>query len=121
MATTTATLADATPATRDRYVDFLRALSIGVVLIGHCLRAMVIWHNGVLGGANALDAIPGIWVLTWILQVMPLFFFVGGFSNLVSWDSSVARGDGYRTFLLTRVERLMKPTLVFIGVWSGAA
>ena len=111
----------ATPADRDRYVDLLRLLSIAVVVLGHWLMAVVTWSDGSFAGTNALDEIPGIWVLTWILQVMPLFFFVGGFSNLRSWDSTRAKGLGYPAFLSTRVTRLIAPVLVFVAVWIPAA
>ena len=116
-AITIARLADATPSSRDRYVDFLRAVSIAVVVFGHWLMAVVYQRDGVLHGGSALDLIPGLWILTWVLQVMPIFFFVGGFSNQVSWDSAIRKGWGYRRFLASRIERLMKPTCVFIGVW----
>lgn len=109
-------LAAATPESRDRYVDFLRAFSILVVVFGHWLIAVVTWKDGKVGGANALELIDGIWVLTWVLQVMPLFFFVGGFSNLRSWESAQARGDGYASFLYTRMLRMMRPTAVFLGI-----
>lgn len=114
-----ADLAAATPATRDRYVDFLRAFSILVVVVGHFFIA-VAFHVGT-GGAgglrgrvfveNAVGRTSGLWLLTWVLQVMPLFFFVGGFANLVSW-----KGD-YRAFLAGRLRRLLKPFAVFAGVW----
>lgn len=113
-------MADATPATRDRYVDFLRAFSIAVVVFGHWLMAVVYQSDGRLGGGSALDLVPGLWILTWFLQVMPIFFFVGGFSNQVSWDSAIRKGGGYRGFLASRVERLMKPTAVFIAAWLVA-
>ena len=119
-ANTIAQLADATPATRDRYVDLLRALSIAVVVFGHWLMAVVYQDNGRLEGGSALDLVPGLWILTWFLQVMPIFFFVGGFSNQVSWDSVQRKGEGYRGFLASRVQRLMKPTVVFIAAWLVA-
>ena len=119
-AVTIGRLVDATPVTRDRYVDFLRALSIAVVVFGHWLMAVVYQDNGRLEGGSALDLVPGLWVLTWVLQVMPIFFFVGGFSNQVSWDSALRKGEGYRGFLASRVERLMKPTAVFIATWLVA-
>lgn len=109
-------LAAATPESRDRYVDFLRAFSILVVVFGHWLIAVVTWKDGKVGGANALELIDGIWVLTWVLQVMPLFFFVGGFSNLRSWEAGQRRGEGYAVFLYTRTLRMMRPTIVFLGV-----
>lgn len=114
-------LAAATPGTRDRYVDFLRALSIAVVVFGHWLMAIVFYEGGRVSGANALEVIPGIWALTWILQVMPVFFFVGGFSNLVSLKAAYARGESPGVFIRSRVERLMRPTVVFIGAWVALA
>lgn len=119
--TSLAGLAAATPASRERYIDLLRALSIGVVVLGHWLIAVVVWRDGHASGQNALAVVPGLWLATWILQVMPLFFFVGGFSNLVSFDSAARRGGGYARFLTGRVARLMRPTAVFIGVWLTAA
>jgi acyltransferase-like protein len=59
----------------------------------------------------------GVWVLTWFLQVMPLFFFVGGFSNATGWASVQRRGEGYADYLAGRVRRLMAPTAIFIGAW----
>ena len=112
---------DATPPDRDRYVDMLRALSILVVVLGHWLMAIVYLDGDGVRGANALDVVPGLWVLTWVLQVMPLFFLVGGFSNSVAWRSMRRRELSYGDFLRSRVARLMRPTLIFIAVWTGAA
>ncbi|HEX2056994.1 MAG TPA: acyltransferase [Actinomycetota bacterium] len=117
MATTLDRMAAATPASRDRYVDFLRALSIAVVVFGHWLVAVVYLRGSELGGASALDEVPAARVLTWVLQVMPLFFFVGGFSNLTSWRATKRRGGGYFAFVTGRVERLMRPCAIFIGTW----
>ena len=114
-------LAAATPATRDRYVDFLRAFSIAVVVFGHWLMAIVFYDGGRVSGENALEVIPGLWVLTWILQVMPVFFFVGGFSNLVSLKAAYSKGSTPGTFVRSRVDRLMRPTIVFIGTWMVLA
>jgi fucose 4-O-acetylase-like acetyltransferase len=110
-------LADRTPASRERYVDFLRALSIMVVVFGHWLAAVVVWRDGAIGGHNALDVVNGIWALTWVLQVMPLFFFVGGFANLKTWRAVRVQGADYTEYLHARVVRLMKPTAIFIAFW----
>ena len=110
-------LADRTPPSRERYVDFLRALSIVVVVLGHWLAAVVVWRDGEVGGHNALDVVDGMWALTWVLQVMPLFFFVGGFANLKSWRALRDRSGDYTEYLSGRVVRLMKPTAVFIAFW----
>jgi fucose 4-O-acetylase-like acetyltransferase len=86
-------LAAATPATRDRAVDFLRAVSILVVVVGHWLIGVIYWEDGVIGSTSAIGRTPWLWILTWFLQVMPIFFFVGGFSNLVTYRAFRRRGD----------------------------
>ena len=67
---------------------------------------------------NAVGVVPGTWLLTWVLQVMPLFFFVGGFSNLVSYRSVQRAGGGYRDYLRRRMARLYRPVAVFLAVWA---
>ena len=84
-------MVDATPADRDRVVDFLRAASICAVVIGHWMIAMVWWDAGVLRTTSAIGVTSYLWLATWFLQVMPIFFFVGGFSNLVSYDATRRR------------------------------
>ncbi len=111
-------LAERTPATRDRYVDFLRALSILVVVVGHWLIGVIYWRGGVIGTTSAIGVTPWLWLATWFLQVMPIFFFVGGFSNLVSYESFRRRGRTIWEWLWSRLTRLLKPSLVFVGVWS---
>ena len=112
-----ADLAAATPATRDRYVDFLRGLSIVTVVFGHYLIALIHWEGGRIFVHNAVGHQSGLWLATWLLQVMPIFFFVGGFSNLVGWRSAADRGISAARFVGLRLRRLARPTLVFVGVW----
>ena len=111
-------LAGATGGNRDRYVDFLRALSIVVVVFGHWLGAVVIWDNDGVRGENALDLVPGLWIITWLVQVMPIFFFVGGFSNFVTYQGLRRLGDDGWTFLRGRARRLVRPTVVFLLFWA---
>jgi hypothetical protein len=110
-------LAAATPATRDRYVDLLRGLSIVTVVFGHYLIALIHWEGGRIFVHNAVGHQSGLWLATWLVQVMPIFFFVGGFSNLVGWRSAQARGLRAGEFVGLRLRRLARPTLVFVGVW----
>jgi fucose 4-O-acetylase-like acetyltransferase len=111
-------LVDATPDKRDRYVDFLRALSISVVILGHWLGAVVEWHGGQITGASALDIVPGLWIITWALQIMPIFFFVGGFSNLVTYEGLRRLDEGPGTFLKGRAGRLLRPVGIFLLFWA---
>src|SRR3970040_1256510 len=107
--------ADTSP-DRDGYVDFLRGFSILVVVLGHWLIAVVEGRGGVIDGYSALEVIDGLWILTWVFQVMPLFFFVGGFSNLRSWRSARREGGNYARFIHGRMVRLLRTTLVFLGL-----
>ncbi|CAL9439098.1 acyltransferase family protein [Streptomyces sp. enrichment culture] len=103
-------LAADTPATRDRYIDLLRVASLAVVVLGHWLMAAVT-DDGRVG--NLLAVVPGLQVLTWVLQVMPVFFFVGGFAHALSYRSRPA----YAEFVRGRVRRLLRPTVLFAVVW----
>ncbi|HEX6674337.1 MAG TPA: acyltransferase family protein [Actinomycetes bacterium] len=110
-------LADATPASRDRYVDFLRVASIVTVVLGHwTMTAMGRSGHGLTAG-NVLSSTPGLWLATWVLQVMPVFFVVGGFSNMVSWEALRRRGGGYVEYLSGRMARLLRPVLAFAAAW----
>ena len=111
-------LAERTPATRDRYVDFLRAFSIGTVVFGHFFIALIWMRGERIGVNNAVGTTSGLWLATWVLQVMPLFFFVGGFSNLKSYESLRERDGTFGEFLRSRAIRLLKPTGVFVAVWA---
>lgn len=114
-------MAAQTPEERNRYVDFLRALSILVVITGHWLVAAPFISGGEVVFDDLIDIEPGIQWLTWIFQVMPIFFIVGGYSNAVSLESAKRRGDGYGAWLITRLNRLITPLLLLIAVWGAAA
>lgn len=111
-------MAAQTPATRDRYMDFLRAFAILTVVIGHWMIGVIWWQQGYIHTTNAIGITPWLWLLTWFLQVMPLFFLVGGFSNLKTYDSFKRRGESTRAWLHSRAMRLIKPSAVFLAVWA---
>jgi peptidoglycan/LPS O-acetylase OafA/YrhL len=113
-----ASLAARTPASRDRYVDFLRAASILAVVIGHWFIGILWWQDGLLSMTSAIGVTSYLWLATWFLQVMPVFFFVGGFSNLVALDATRRRGGSTWSFVRSREARLLRPSLVFLGVWA---
>jgi len=120
--TKASSLAAATPLSRDRYIDLLRVASLGVVVVGHWLMAVVlVGHDGSVTATNALALIPSLQPLTWLLQVMPVFFFVGGFSHATALTSIQRRGGTYADFVRSRAGRLLRPTAVFVAVWLAAA
>lgn len=116
-----ADLAAKTPDTRNRYVDLLRVASLGVVVLGHWLMAGIWIDDGEINGQNILELVPVLQYLTWVLQVMPVFFFVGGYANAASWRSAEHRATEYAEWLRGRMARLLRPTLVFVVAWSAIA
>ncbi|MDJ0848679.1 MAG: acyltransferase [Myxococcota bacterium] len=117
-----AQLAERTPESRNRYVDFLRALSICAVVIGHWLvAAPYLGEGGTLVPGHLLAIEPWTRWLTLGFQVMPIFFLVGGYANGTSWEAARRRGDGYGGWLRSRVERLAAPVLPLLLAWAGAS
>ncbi len=89
-----ATRANAKPE-RDRFVDTLRAIATIAVVCGHSL-VIGFWRtDGSINGGNLLETVPGFRLLTWLFQVVPLFFVLTGYANAAAWDAgSRSRGDG---------------------------
>ncbi len=114
-------MAEKTPAERNRYVDFLRSVSILVVIIGHWLIATAWYVDGELQTGHLLQQAPHMQWLTWIFQVMPIFFIVGGYSNGVSLESAARKGVGYAGWLVARLNRLVAPLLFLFVAWAVIA
>ena len=112
-------MAAATPTGRERYVDFLRVFSLAVVMLGHWLMAVVEWRDGRLHIDNVLETTPAARWLTWIFQIMPVFFIVGGFSNAASLAAARRDGKAYGDWLRGRLTRLVRPVLAFALVWTA--
>src|ERR671917_617263 len=88
-------LVDATPASRGRVVDLLRAASICVVVLWHWSLSITHWRaDGSLTMPNPIGVMPGLWAATWVLQVMPVFFVVGGYANLAGWQAATRESTG---------------------------
>ncbi|MFY1671930.1 acyltransferase family protein [Plantactinospora sp. WMMB334] len=115
-------VAGRTPAQRERYVDLLRAVAITMVVLGHWLIA-VLDHDtaGRLRGHNALETITWARPGTWLFQVMPLFFLVGGYANAASLGSHRGRGGDVGEWLRDRSGRLLRPTTVLLVLLALAA
>jgi len=110
--------ARATPPERERVVDFLRAFSIICVVLGHWLISNVTQNsNGDIVGKNALEGLQFGWLLTWFFQVMPIFFFVGGYANFVGVRSFRRKGLPFAAYLTSRVRRMLKPVMALLAVW----
>ncbi len=108
----------ATPAGRDRWADAMRVGSLVVVMLGHWLM-VVVTPDGEI--SNTLKVVPSLQPLTWVLQVMPLFFLVGGVAHAHSLESLRTRGGSttgrYAAFVRARTGRLLRPTSPFLVGW----
>jgi surface polysaccharide O-acyltransferase-like enzyme len=120
-------LAEQTPPERNRWVDFLRAVSIMAVVVGHWLMAgLYVDAAGELRRGDLLSVSDWAHWLTWGFQVMPVFFLVGGYSNWVSWTAVTGKAAAdqsgvYRDWLAARVQRLITPTFPVLLLWAALA
>jgi surface polysaccharide O-acyltransferase-like enzyme len=110
-------MAEKTPDTRNRYVDFLRAVSILAVVSGHWLIAAPYVSDGKPHLGHMLGIDPRTQWLTFLFQVMPVFFIVGGYSNSASWEAARRSDLGYAHWLYARLRRLIGPVLPLLLAW----
>jgi len=114
-------LAEQTPESRNRYVDLLRALSICCVIFGHWLIAAPWVDGGTIRLDHMLALQPWTQWLTWLFQVMPVFFVVGGYANAASWEAARRSELPYREWLAARLHRLLGPVMPLLAVWTVSA
>jgi peptidoglycan/LPS O-acetylase OafA/YrhL len=101
---------------RDTAIDFVRALCVvGVVLLHAMMVGVTVTSSGPVF-ENASDGTAWIAPLSWILQVMPLFFVIGGFSGLLAYGRLRERGGTASEFIAGRIRRLLLPAVVTIGI-----
>ncbi|MEV5071764.1 acyltransferase [Microbacterium sp. LMI12-1-1.1] len=112
---TAAAAAPTAPAARDRAIDLVRALCISAVVVLHAMMVGVTVTDAGPSFVNASDGTAWIVPLSWALQVMPLFFVIGGFSGATAFRRARARGVDGVGFVAGRIHRLLLPALVTIG------
>ncbi|MEK6344414.1 MAG: acyltransferase family protein, partial [Curtobacterium sp.] len=83
-------------AKRDLVVDLIRTACVVLVVFVHVTMVGVGTGGGGLTVTSPLQELSWYVAATWVGQVMPLFFVVGGFASIVGWRSTVARGGGAR-------------------------
>jgi hypothetical protein len=93
-------------------------MSMLVVTVGHWLAAAPYFDStDTLTTSHVLTVVPWTAWLTWILQVMPIFFMVGGYANGVSWRAARRDNKSYAAWLEGRLRRLVWPILPLLAVW----
>ena len=103
-----------TPVGRDRAVDVARLAALVVVMFGHCALLLATIDTSGLRIGNLLGELPAIAPITWVVQVMPLFFFAGGAAGAYGWHA----GTPWGTWLFTRAQRLCRPVFWYLAAWS---
>lgn len=101
---------------RDRVIDLIRIMSLAVVVAGHSIMLTVDVTDDSVHLGNTLGDVPALQPATWLLQVLPLFFFAGAAAATRGWTS---RGDGDTPtagqWLVARTQRLMRPVFWYLG------
>ncbi|MFF4507998.1 acyltransferase [Streptomyces sp. NPDC001401] len=102
---------------RDRYVDFLRAWAIVLVVLGHWLiTALLHGPDGELTAPELLASVPWTQWLTLLFQIMPLFFLAGGHAAAGSWARTRSAGGTAAGWVGRRAVRLLLPTALYSGL-----
>lgn len=101
---------------RDPFIDALRAFSVLVVVAWHWGFNQIVFGPDGPYATNPIGQLPLGWLLTWFLQILPVFFVVGGWSHRCAY-----RAGGRRPwrFVATRYRRLALPALVPLGIIVG--
>ncbi len=107
-----------TPAHRDRAVDGLRALALLAVPTGHWMvGGFTLDAGGGLHNASPLSAFGALAPASWVLQMLGIFFLVGGYASALSHRRREGSTAGW---LKGRCARLGRPVLGVTAVWALA-
>ena len=103
-----------TPPERDRAVDVVRLAVLAVVMFGHCALLLATIDPGGVRIGNLIGELPAVAPLTWVVQVMPLFFLAGGAAGAYGYHVDTPWG----TWLFTRAQRLCRPVFWYLAAWT---
>jgi surface polysaccharide O-acyltransferase-like enzyme len=101
---------------RDSAVDLVKAVCLLVVVGLHSLMAGVTVGSDGPSVTNALAGNPAFAWATWGVQVMPLFFLLGGFASITQWRRMREKGALPAEYIRQRVNRLARPALLPIAL-----
>ena len=103
---------------RDPFIDFVRGASLVVVVLWHWVFTVLVWQDDGPHASNPIGFTSGLYLATWLLQVMPLFFFVGGWAHTVALARFEAAGRGLVwRFTGQRLVSLTRPAIALAAAW----
>jgi hypothetical protein len=102
-----------TTAVRNHSMDLYRVVALLFVVVGHWVTASLSFSDGAFWRENPLVEMPWTQWLTWIFQVVPVFFVVAGYASAVSWTQRSA-DESRQAWLRRRLVRPLGPTTVYI-------
>ena len=101
---------------RDTAVDVVKAFCLLVVVGLHAMMAGVTVGADGLVVTNALAGHPIFAWATWGVQIMPLFFLLGGFASIGQWRRMRDNGAVPADYIRQRVNRLARPAILPIAL-----
>ncbi|WP_163702087.1 acyltransferase family protein [Mycolicibacterium sarraceniae] len=103
----------ATTTARNHSMDLYRVVALLFVVVGHWMAASLTYSDGGFWRDNPLVDLPWTQWLTWIFQVVPVFFVVAGYASAVSWAHR-SGAESRQEWLRRRLVRPIGPTAVYV-------
>jgi hypothetical protein len=106
---------------RDTVIDLVRSGATTTVVLYHWVFTIIVWQTDGPHADNPIGYVSGLWCLTWILQVLPLFFMAGGYTHSLAWAKYRDTPRSWRRFVARRTGQLLGPALLLVVVVAGGA
>jgi hypothetical protein len=104
---------------RDLTLDLARVTCVVFVIVVHLLQVGIgPGPDGALVTSRPAEQEPWFNAATWVGQIMPLFFVVGGFASAAGWASWTRKGGDATGFIRTRTLRLAQPALPLFAFFA---
>ncbi len=94
----------------------VRTMALMVVVAWHWTFATIRWDGRGPHAGNPLHLVPSGYVLTWFLQVMPLFFLIGGWASKGSVSRHLTKGGTSTGWIRARCFKLGAPVVPLAAV-----
>lgn len=105
-----------TPPDRDRAIDVIRIVALLGVIVGHTVMATSLVDGDSFVWGNILTLSVFFQAMTWVFQIMPLFFFAGVAASVAGWHPGISWGG----WLMKRCTRLYRPVFFYLAFWAAA-